>query len=65
MPAVRRLAVSGAAGRERSEGELYSRLINGLSKAKVVVNRKLLSEMAIHDKEAFAQLVKVAKENLK
>ncbi len=29
MPAVRRLAESGAAGRERSEGRLYSRLING------------------------------------
>lgn len=29
MPAVRRLAESGAAGRERSEGELYGRLING------------------------------------
>src|SRR5260370_4258916 len=29
MPAVRRLAESGAAGRERSEGRLYAQLING------------------------------------
>lgn len=39
----------------------YSRFIDGLSKAGVEVNRKMLSELAINDKEAFATLVKVAK----
>jgi len=39
----------------------YSKFINGLSKAGVEINRKMLSELAIHDKEAFANLVKIAK----
>ena len=40
----------------------YSRFINGLSLAGVEINRKMLSELAINDKEAFANLVKIAKE---
>lgn len=39
----------------------YSRFINGLNKAGVKVNRKMLSELAIHDPKAFADLVAVAK----
>lgn len=39
----------------------YSRFIEGLTKAGVEVNRKMLSEIAINDKEAFSELVKVAK----
>ena len=39
----------------------YSRFINGLNKAGVEINRKMLSELAIYDKEAFANLVKIAK----
>ena len=39
----------------------YSRFIDGLNKAGVEVNRKMLSELAIYDKEAFADLVKIAK----
>ena len=39
----------------------YSRFIDGLNKAGVEINRKMLSELAIHDKEAFANLVKIAK----
>ena len=39
----------------------YSRFIDGLNKAGVEVNRKMLSELAIQDKKAFADLVKVAK----
>ena len=35
----------------------YSRFIDGLNKAGVEINRKMLSELAIHDKEAFANLV--------
>ena len=40
----------------------YSKFIDGLNKAGVEVNRKMLSELAIYDKEAFANLVKIAKE---
>ena len=40
----------------------YSRFIEGLNKAGVEVNRKMLSEIAINDPKAFAELVKVAKD---
>ncbi len=42
----------------------YSRFIEGLNKSGVEVNRKMLSEIAIADQEAFKELVKVAKEGL-
>ena len=40
----------------------YSRFIEGLNKAGVEVNRKMLSEIAINDSKAFSELVKVAKQ---
>ena len=39
----------------------YSRFIDGLNKAGVEINRKMLSELAIYDSEAFSNLVKIAK----
>ena len=42
----------------------YSKFINGLNKAGVTVNRKMLSELAIDNKEAFADLVVIAKDAL-
>ena len=39
----------------------YSRFIDGLNKAGIEINRKMLSELAIYDKESFAELVKIAK----
>ncbi len=42
----------------------YSRFISGLNKAEVTVNRKMLSELAIDNKEAFSDLVKIAKDAL-
>ena len=39
----------------------YSKFINGLNKANIEINRKMLSEIAIDDPKAFAELVKVAK----
>ena len=42
----------------------YSRFIEGLSKAGVEVNRKMLSEIAINDPKAFAEIVKTAKAGL-
>ena len=42
----------------------YSKFIDGLNKAGIVINRKMLSELAISDKEAFASLVKEAKDAL-
>ena len=40
----------------------YSRFIEGLTKAGVEINRKMLSEIAINDPKAFTELVKVAKD---
>jgi large subunit ribosomal protein L20 len=48
----------------RVNGISYSKFISGLTKAGVIINRKMLSEMAIEDKKAFANLVKVAKDAL-
>jgi len=42
----------------------YSRFIEGLNKAGVEVNRKMLSEIAINDPKAFAEIVKTAKAGL-
>ncbi len=39
----------------------YSRVIAGLSKAGLVVDRKILADLAVHDEKAFAQLVETAK----
>ena len=39
----------------------YSRFIEGLSKAGIELNRKMLSEIAIHDPEGFASIAKIAK----
>lgn len=48
----------------RMNGMSYSRFINGLKKANIEINRKMLSEMAIYDAAGFSALVEVAKENL-
>ncbi len=45
----------------RVNGISYSRFVDGLSKAGIEINRKMLSELAIYDKEAFSNLVKIAK----
>ena len=40
----------------------YSKFMHGLKLAKIDLNRKMLSEIAIHDEKGFAELVKIAKE---
>ncbi len=42
----------------------YSRFMNGLKKANIEINRKMLSEIAISDPQAFTQLVETAKKSL-
>lgn len=42
----------------------YSKFIDGLNKAGIVINRKMLSELAINDEKAFSELVKTAKDAL-
>ncbi|HZK19137.1 MAG TPA: 50S ribosomal protein L20 [Treponemataceae bacterium] len=48
----------------REQGISYSRFINGLNKAGVIINRKALSNMAIEDPNAFTAVVEVAKKAL-
>ena len=48
----------------RALGMTYSRFIEGLTKAKVAIDRKMLSELAISDAKAFAELVELAKKQL-
>jgi large subunit ribosomal protein L20 len=45
-------------------GISYSKFMHGLKKAGVSINRKMLSEMAIHDKTSFQQLVELSKSAL-
>ena len=42
----------------------YSKFINGLNKAGITINRKMLAELAIDNKEAFANLVTIARDSL-
>ncbi|MBQ7796717.1 MAG: 50S ribosomal protein L20 [Lachnospiraceae bacterium] len=49
----------------RINGLSYSKFMFGLKNAGVVMNRKVLSDMAINDAEGFAKLAELAKANLK
>lgn len=60
----RRLWIARINAAARTNDISYSRLICGLTKAGVEVNRKMLADLAINDAAAFTQLVNVAKENL-
>ncbi len=59
----RKLWITRINAATRMNGMSYSRFINGLKKADVAVNRKILADMAVNDMQAFSQLVAVAKEN--
>lgn len=53
----RRLWITRISAAVRAEGMSYSVFMNGLKKAGITLNRKMLSEMAIHDAAAFSELV--------
>jgi large subunit ribosomal protein L20 len=44
----------------RQNNTTYSRFINGLLKAKISLDRKMLAELAVHDPKIFSQLVQVS-----
>lgn len=48
----------------RMNGISYSKLMNGLKKAGININRKILADMAISDTEGFGKLVSMAKSKL-
>ncbi len=58
----RRLWITRINAAARMNGMSYSKFINGLKKADIEINRKMLSEMAIHDADGFSKLIEIAKE---
>ena len=44
----------------RTQGTTYSKLIAGLDKKELVINRKVLADLAVHNPSAFAEVVKFA-----
>lgn len=60
----RRLWITRINAAARNNGLSYSRLINGLKQANVELDRKIMADLAVNDKEAFARLVELAKEKL-
>lgn len=61
---IRRLWITRINAAARISGLSYSKFMNGLKKAGITLDRKVLSGMAITDPDAFAQLVEVAKKAL-
>ena len=59
----RKLWIARINAAARADGMSYSRFINGLKKADVKINRKVLADMAVNDKTAFSRLVEVARDN--
>ena len=59
---MRRLWILRVNAASRAQGLTYSQLINGLKKASVEINRKMLAEMAVREPGAFDNLVTIAKE---
>ncbi len=60
----RALWITRINAQSRSEGMSYSRLIAGLKKADITLDRRVLADLAVHDKAAFAAVVSKAKEAL-
>ena len=60
----RRLWIARINAAARMNNISYSRLMDGLKKANIEINRKMLSEMTIYDAAAFTQLCEVAKKAL-
>ncbi|MBE7042350.1 MAG: 50S ribosomal protein L20 [Ruminococcaceae bacterium] len=60
----RKLWIARISAAAKMNGMNYSTFMNGLKKAGIVMNRKMLSELAIHDAEGFAKLVETAKASL-
>ncbi len=60
----RRLWITRISAAVKMHGMNYSSFMNGLKKSGITLNRKMLSEMAIHDAAAFAALVETAKKAL-
>ena len=59
---MRRLWISRVNAASKAQGISYSRLMDGLRKSGVIINRKLLADMVVRDPESFASLAALARE---
>ena len=57
---LRRLWIARINAAARLNGTTYSRLIHGMKKAEIMINRKMLADMAVRDPKAFSTVVKKA-----
>ena len=57
----RKLWIARINAAARMNGTTYSKLIAGLKKANVTINRKMLAEVAVNDPKAFAEIANIAK----
>ena len=57
----RKLWITRINAAARMNGLTYSKLISGLKKANVTINRKMLAEIAVSDEKAFAEIAEIAK----
>lgn len=60
----RRLWITRISAACKLNGMNYSTFMNGLKKSGIVINRKMLAELAVNDKAAFVQLTETAKKAL-
>ena len=60
----RALWITRINAQSRANGLSYSRLINGLKKADIALDRRVLADLAVHDKPAFTAIVEQAKASL-
>ncbi|QFU75366.1 50S ribosomal protein L20 [Halioglobus maricola] len=60
----RALWITRINAQSRANGLSYSRLINGLKKADIALDRRVLADLAVHDKQAFTAIVEQAKAQL-
>ena len=57
----RKLWIARINAAARMNGLTYSKLISGLKKANVTINRKMLAEVAVNDPKAFTEIAEIAK----
>ena len=57
----RALWITRINAQSRANGLTYSRLINGLKRADIALDRRVLADLAVHDKDAFAAVVERAR----
>lgn len=60
---IKRLWIQRISAFVRANGMSYSRFIEGLTKAKVAINRKVMANLAINDAEVMMKFIEIAKKN--